>query len=154
MKPRIKIGLIAGAIGLVVTLIVAMVMGICGPFVALLTGVAAGFFALQQETVADKRGGASVGAISGGVAGALILIGQIGGGLAALFLISNAEISTLMGSAPGPNATASEQLIYYAAGLGTGLCFGIVGIAAAALGGAAAGYVSAKPDPELSPPVE
>jgi hypothetical protein len=141
MNPKIRIGLIVGAVGLVLNIIVAAVMGLCGPFVALLAGAIAGFLAAQQTAPASKGDGARDGAIAGGVAGALVFVGQIIGGVLVLFLIQNTDITPVIGSVPEATAPGQNQLLYYLAGLGTGTCFGIVGIAASALGGAAGGYL-------------
>ena len=154
MTPRVKSGLIAGIIGLVLNICVAAALGICGPFVALLAGIAAGFFAVQQERVMVKGDGARVGAVSGGIAGALVLIGQMIGGLGILILAQSSGVTPLVGRIPSPTADASEQMLYYISGLGVGMCFGIVGVVAAALGGAAGGYLGAPSQPEPPAAVE
>lgn len=49
MQPRVRIGLIVGAIGLVLNICVAGFVGFCGPFFSLLAGGIAGFLTAQQE---------------------------------------------------------------------------------------------------------
>ena len=154
MTPRVRIGLIVGSIGLVLNICVAAALGICGPVVALLAGLAAGFFAAQQENMADKRDGAQVGAVSGGIAGALILIGQIIGGLVVLSLYQSLDVTPLFGTVPSASDEAAVQMLYYAGGLGTGICFGLVDVVAAALGGAVGGYLGATSQPEPSATIE
>lgn len=58
MQPRIRMGLIVGAIGLALNVCVAGFIGLCGPAVSLLGGVIAGFLAAQQEKAALKADGA------------------------------------------------------------------------------------------------
>lgn len=152
MRPWIKFGLIVGIIGLILNICVAAALGICGPVVALLAGVVAGFLAAQQEGVTVKGDGARVGAMSGGIAGALVLIGQLIGGLGVLVLVQYADITPIFGSIPPPGADASAQMLYYVSGLGVGMCFGVIGIVTAALGGAAGGYLGT-PSPS-EPPLE
>ena len=149
MTPRIKIGLIAGTIGLLLNICVAAALGICGPVVAFLAGLGAGYFSSQRENVSVKNDGARVGAISGGIAGAMVLVGQMIGGVAVLALTQASGIETIFGSVPSTSASGPEQMLYYVGGLGVGLCFGIVGVVVAVLGGAGGGYLGAKPFPEV-----
>jgi hypothetical protein len=146
MKPRIKMGLIAGGIGLVLNIFVSTLFGICGPAISLIAGGAAGLLAVQQEKPSNKSEGASVGGMAGLIAGGLTLIGQIIGGLGALFLIQSTPLSSAFGFTPDDAST----LIYYAAGIGTAFCFGLVGALLAAGAGAGAGYV-ATPEQPASP---
>lgn len=141
MKARIKFGLIVGGIGLVLNIGVAVLMGICGPFVALIAGAVAGFLAAQKEALRVKKDGAQCGAVAGAIAGALLLIGQVIGGIGSLLLMQFADISTIFGEVPPPTADPTQQFIYYAAGLGMGLCIGLTGVVVAALSGAIAGYL-------------
>ena len=62
MQPRTRIGLIVGMIGLVLNICVAGFVGFCGPFLALVAGGIAGFFAAQQEKPLTKNEGARLGA--------------------------------------------------------------------------------------------
>lgn len=150
MKPQIKFGLLVGVVSLVLNTCVASVLGVCGPFVALLAGAVAGFFAAQQEKAATKSDGARSGVIAGLIAGALTLIGQLIGGIGALAFVQFSDMTTPFGNVPSPSADASQQILYYVSGLGTGLCFGIVGIVLAALAGAGAGYLGTPT--EVMPP--
>ncbi len=148
MTPRVKFGLIVGLIGLVLNVCISGLVGLCGPFAALLAGAVAGFLAAQQEKAMDKGNGARLGAAAGGIAGALVLIGQLLGVLGSLAFTQFSGAPPLFGSVPSPSADAPQQIAYYASGLGVGLCFGIVGLIAATLAGAAAGYVGT---PEQTP---
>ena len=116
MQPRVTYGLIAGAIGLVINVCVSAAIGLCGPFVSLLAGAAAGFFAAQAEKAPNKNDGARLGAISGAIAGGLTLVGQLIGGLAILVLIMTAGIQPIIGTIPEPS-DVSGQAIYLIAGL-------------------------------------
>lgn len=147
MKPRFRFGLIVGLIGLVLNICVASFIGFCGPLTALLAGAVAGFLAAQQEKAETKGNGARLGAVAGGIAGALVLIGQMLGGVGALALFQFTDIPIPFGTAPAPSADAAQQILYYTAGLTTGLCFGLVGAALAAGAGAAAGYLGTPDQP-------
>ncbi|GAB4456313.1 MAG: hypothetical protein Kow0070_06170 [Anaerolineales bacterium] len=151
MKPRIKMGLAIGALGLALNVCVSALVGFCGPVVSLVAGAAAGFFAVQQEKPSAKAEGGRVGAIAGAIAGALVIIGQVIGGLGALAFLQVSGIQLGFGNIPSPSADASTQLIYYLSGMGTSFCFGIVGALLAAGAGAGAGYLATTEQP-VSPP--
>jgi hypothetical protein len=151
MQPRTRIGLIVGVIGLVLTSCVATFAGFCGPFVSLLAGGVAGFLAAQQEKPPVKGDGARIGAISGGIAGGLIILGQVIGAVAALVLVQNAGVEVPFGQVPPPSSDPGTQMVFYGSGMVTGLCFGVVGALLAAGAGAGAGYF-ATPDRPITPP--
>lgn len=153
MQPRIKMGLTVGAIGLVLNICVAGFIGVCGPLVSLLAGGAAGFFAAQQEKLATKGDGARAGAMAGGIAGALVIIGQLIGGIGALLVMQSIGMKSPFGAAPSFSGDPSVLVGYYVGGLGTGLCIGIIGALLAAGAGAAAGYMGT-PDQPLQPPAD
>ena len=150
MQPRIKMGLAVGAIGLAINICVSGFMGICGPFVSLLAGGAAGFFAAQQEKLPTKGEGAKAGGIAGGIAGVLVIIGQIIGAIGVLVIMQATGAQLAFGSAPS-TGDAGGMAIYYASGIGTGLCFGIVGAVLAAAAGAGAGYMATTEQPPAAP---
>src|SRR5215208_940245 len=148
MQARIRIGLIVGLIGLVLNICVSAFIGFCGPVLSLIAGGAAGFLAAQQEKLAFKREGARAGATAGGIAGGLIILGQILGGIGALFLMQSRGMQTPFGQLPPLNDPGS-QIAFYGAGLGTALCFGIVGALLAAGAGAGAGYLATSEQPVM-----
>jgi len=149
MKSQYKFGLIVGVIGLVLNICVAGFMGLCGPLVSLLAGGVAGFFAAQQEKVATKGNGAQLGAVAGTIAGALVLIGQVIGGLVALLLVQYAGLKVPFGQVPSFQSDPSQLVAYYLSGLGAGLCFGLLGVVLAALAGAGLGYLGTPSQPEI-----
>ena len=149
MQPRIKMGLVVGAIGLAINVCVAGFVGLCGPIVSLLAGGVAGFLAAQQEKLPTKSEGAKAGAISGAIAGALVIIGQVLGGIAALAFMQASGMQVPFGQIP-TTADSSGMLVYYASGVGTGLCFGIIGAVLAAAVGAGAGYMATPEQPPAS----
>jgi hypothetical protein len=153
MQPRIKMGLAIGAIGLALNVCVAGFVGFCGPLVSLLAGGAAGFFAAQQEKLATKSEGAKAGAISGGIAGGLIIIGQVIGGIAALAIMQSTGTEIPFGTIPDTSDPAG-MAAFYGGGIGTGLCFGIIGALLAAGAGAGTGYMATvdQSQPPVSPP--
>ena len=150
MQPRIKVGLIVGAVGLVLNSCIGALMGICGPGISLIAGAAAGFLAAQREKATTKGNGARLGAVSGALAGALVLVGQVIGATGSLAFFQFSGTRLPIGQVPPPSAGPAAQLTYYAAGIGTGLCFGVIGILLAALAGAGTGYVGT-PDQPITP---
>lgn len=140
MRPYIRIGLIAGGIGLVLNSCLAAAMGLCGPFLALAAGAIAGFLASRAENPTARAEGARLGAISGGITGALVFIGQIIGAVGILLILQLTGMQMPFGTVPPTGSDPASQAAYYVSGLGVGVCFGVVGILTAALGGAGAGY--------------
>jgi len=140
MQPRVKYGLITGAIGLVINVCISAAIGLCGPFVALLAGAAAGFFTAQAEKAPSKNDGARSGAVSGAIAGGLTLLGQLVGVITILFLTISTGIQPIIGTLPESSDMAG-QAVYWVAGVGVGLCFGLVGVLLSALAGAGTGYL-------------
>src|SRR5574341_1225263 len=151
MQPRIRIGLIVGGIGLVLNICVAGFLGFCGPFVSLIAGGIAGFFAAQQEKLATKSEGAQAGATAGGIAGGLIILGQIVGGVAALIFMQTSGGQSPFGQVPSLSGDPTSRIAYYAGGLGTAICFGLIGALLAAGAGAGAGYLGTPDQPALPP---
>lgn len=145
MKPRTRLGLIVGGIGLVLNICVSGFIGFCGPVFAMVAGGIAGFLAAQQEKLGVKGEGARAGATAGGIAGGLMILGQIIGGIAALVYFQVAGADTLFGQVP--SGGGAESIGYYLGGIGTGICFGIVGAALAAGVGAGAGYLATQEQP-------
>jgi hypothetical protein len=152
MQPRIRIGLIVGIIGLVLNVCVAGFVGICGPFLSLIAGGIAGFFAARQEKPLTKSIGARAGATAGGLAGGLIILGQIIGGVAALYFIQARGMQTIFGQIPNAASDPAAQATFYLSGMGTALCFGIVGALLAAAAGAGAGYLGTTEQPVSTSP--
>jgi hypothetical protein len=107
----------------------------------------AGFLAAQQERLGVKADGARAGATAGGIAGGLMILGQLIGGIGALVYLQFSGGDTPFGAIPsgGP-----ESIGYYLGGIGTGICFGIVGAALAAGVGAGAGYLATQEQPPSS----
>jgi hypothetical protein len=152
MQPRTRIGLIVGVIGLVLNICVAGFVGFCGPFLSLVAGGIAGFFAAQQEKPLTKNEGARLGATAGGIAGGLIIIGQIIGGLGALAYMQSTGTSTPFGQIPELSDPATS-IGFYAGGVGTAICFGVIGALLAAGAGAGAGYLGTSDRP-MTPPAQ
>lgn len=153
MQPRIKMGLAVGAVGLALNICVSGFVGFCGPLVSLIAGGAAGFFAAQQEKLPAKSDGAKAGATAGGIAGALVIIGQLIGGMAALAYMQMSGAQVPFGEVPTANSDPALMVGYYLGGIGTGLCFGIVGAVLAAGVGAGAGYMATQEQPSANTPM-
>ncbi len=152
MKRTIKLGLAAGVIGAVVNICVSTAFGVCGPFVALLAGAVAGFFAARVPELASKGMAAREGAVGGGIAGALVFFGQLVGGLGALALVRVSGAPPIFGTIPTGDSPAGQQIAYWVSGLGVGACFGVIGLALAALAGAGAAYLAyPSRNPQVTP---
>ena len=149
MKPRVKLGLVVGVIGLVLNSCVAAFVGLCGPIFTLLAGGVAGFLAAQQEKLGVKGDGARAGATAGGIAGGLMILGQIVGAVIALTIQQSSGTVPFIGS---PGSDASSQVVFYASGIFSGFCFGLVGAALAAGAGAGAQYVATQEGPAQGQP--
>ena len=152
MQPRTRIGLIVGAIGLVLNICVSGFLGFCGPVLSLTAGGLAGYLAVQKERPFTKNEGARVGATAGGIAGGLIILGQLLGGVAALAFMQASGAPTILGPMPDLNGDPAGAVGFYVGGLGTALCFGVVGALLAAGAGAGAGYLTTSDRPTMPPP--
>jgi hypothetical protein len=152
MQPRTRVGLIVGVIGLVLNICVAGFIGFCGPVLSLVAGGIAGFFATRQEKPLTKNEGARIGATAGGIAGGLIILGQIIGGLGALAYMQSTGATTPFGQMPELGDPAAS-IGFYAGGIGTALCFGVVGALLAAGAGAGTGYLGTSDQP-MTPPAQ
>jgi hypothetical protein len=153
MQPRIKMGLAIGTVGLALNICVSGFIGFCGPLVSLIAGGAAGFLAAQQEKLPARSDGAKAGATAGGIAGALVIIGQLIGGMAALAYMQMSGAQVPFGEVPTANSDPALMVGYYLGGIGTGLCFGIVGAILAAGVGAGAGYMATQEQPSANTPM-
>mgnify|MGYP003574954575 CR=1 FL=1 len=151
MQPRTRIGLIVGVIGLVLNICVAGFIGFCGPVLSLVAGGIAGYFATQQEKPFTKNQAARVGATAGGIAGGLIILGQLIGGIGALAYMQASGAPTPFGQLPDFSADPAAQAGFYAGGIGTALCFGVIGALLAAGAGALAGYLTTSDQPSAPP---
>jgi hypothetical protein len=145
MKARIRIGLIVGAITLVITTVISALMGICGPGVSLLGGAFAGYFAAKKESPSTKSEGGKIGAIAGMITGGMGIIGQLIGGILALTLLP--PLMELMGNNSYSQISTGDPIIYWLSGMGTSLCFSVGGIILSALSGAGTGYISTTEKP-------
>ena len=152
MQPRTRLGLTVGAIGLVFNICVAGFVGFCGPVLSLIAGGIAGYLTIQQEKPATKSDGARAGAVSGAIAGALIILGQIIGGVGALIFFQTSGTQLPFGQAPSPGADPSLNAVYYGSGIVTSFCFGLVGALLAAGTGAGSGYLATQEQPAGMPP--
>ena len=153
MQPRIRMGLTVGVIGLVLNVCVAGFVGFCGPVLSLIAGGVAGYLTAQQEKLPTKGDGARAGAVSGGIAGALIIVGQIIGGIGALVIFQASGMSTPFGQVPNAGSDPSTTAFYYGTGFVTAFCFGLVGALLAAGTGAGAGYLGTPEQPASIPPI-
>lgn len=150
MTARIRWGLIAGVVGLFVNTIASLVFAFCGPIVSFGIGIVAGFIVTQREPATSKGEGAQGGAITGLIAGAFILLGQIIGAIGNLVFAQMVEYESIFGTLPDLSSPEGQTL-YWVIGIGVGLCFGLVDTLACVLGGALIGYIRT---PDASPPLQ
>ena len=139
MTAKVRWGLIAGLVGLFINTLASLVFPFCGPIASFGIGIIAGFFVSQQEPATTKGEGAQDGAITGLIAGAFILLGQIIGAATNLAIAQTEQYGLIFG--PLPDLSSPEgQAIYWLIGIGVGLCFGLVDMFACVLGSALVGY--------------
>jgi hypothetical protein len=142
MTARVKYGLIVGAVVMLLNVCVAAVMGICGPVMSLVAGAIAGYLTAREEELPAAGDGARAGAVSGLIAGALVFLGQLIGGIGVLVFLQTSDIPTGFGAVPDLAETYG-LLGFWVAGLALALCLGLGGLVLGALGGAVAGYLAA-----------
>ncbi len=130
MKPRIKISLAVGVIGLILGICVSTFGRISwGPIVFLLIGSTASFIAVRREKPNTKQDGARAGAVTGSIAGILVTLGQFIGALIILLApptaaeIATPGLSTQIGYAVG-QATNTSICIGFPLALVIGACIG------------------------------
>jgi len=152
MKPFLKFGLIAGGVGFMVIIPLAALVGICGPVVPLLAGMTAGFLTAYLGKTNTQKEGAQQGALAGVVSGVITTLGQMIGGILALYYIQTSGASVAFGQVPDASSPAYQMVVFYATGLLTGMCFGIVGIILGAAAGAIAGYLGTRSQPAPAAP--
>ena len=152
MQSRTRIGLIVGVIGLVLNICVAGFIGFCGPVLSLIAGGVAGFLTAQREKPLTKNECERAGATAGGIAGGLIILGQVIGGIGALFFMQARGMQLPFGQIPSASSDPSTQIAFYLGGTGTALCFGIIGALLAAGAGAGAGYLATTEQAVVPPP--
>jgi len=155
MKPRIRIGLMVGAVALILNLVVAFVLGLCSPVLAAVAGAVAGWFTAREENSGNKGEAAKAGALSGVLTGILMLVGQVVGGIVVLYLMQKFDLPVAFTGTRPSQLAGAESAGFYVGGLLSGLCFGALDIAAAATAGAVVGFLTttqAEPDPLPPPP--
>ncbi len=150
MKPFVKFGLIAGAVGFLVIVPISALMGICGPGVTLIAGAIAGFLSAYYDKAATRRDGAQSGAIAGAITGGITFIGQLIGVILVLSFVQRSGMPIMFGQVPTSSSPAYEHIVYYASGIGTGLCFGVIGIVLGAIAGGLAGAMGTR---QSAPPI-
>lgn len=153
MKPRVRIGLIVGVIGLVLNTCVfgfLSFLSLCGTIVSLIAGGAAGSLAVQQEKPVTKNEGARAGATAGAITGGLMLLGQILGALGSWFYLQSTGTPIDL-QVPNLSGAPTNQIGIYAGGISIALCVGLVSVLLAAGAGAGLGYLVTSEQP-MTPP--
>ncbi len=144
MAAKIKFGLIVGLFGLVLTMAVSFLVGVCGPFVGLVAGAVAGLLTVRAERPANRNAGASQGTQAGAIAGGLTLAGQLIGNIGGLMLLQASQVELPFGEMP---QTSAEETAFWIGGIGVVVCFGLLGLGLGVLGGASAGYFATPESP-------
>lgn len=140
MTVKIRWGLIVGVVGLVVNTLASLIFAFCGPIISFGIGIIAGFIVTQREPANSKGEGAQGGAITGLIAGAFILLGQMIGAIGNLVFAQMVEYEPIFGTLPDLGSPEG-QAFYWVIGIGVGLCFGLIDALACVLGGALIGYI-------------
>jgi len=155
MSLRVRSGLIAGAGGFLLTLCIGVAVGLCGPLGGIAAGAVAGLLTIRGQAALPRNQAARDGAVSGAIAGVLCLFGQLIGTLGSLSLVP-AILARNGGQLPfGQLPTSGDtvgQAAYWVSGLGTGVCFGLIGLALAAGAGAAVAYMMSPQQPPAPQP--
>jgi len=138
---------IAAALGFLAALISGAVgWQICLPCLGLVLGAGAGYFACQVQAPADQSSATRVGAMAGGLAGAITLLGSLIGGLLGAAILGPAGAQAEMQSIGSALCVTVPQTVlspvtYYGSALASSACCGIVVVFIMALLGALAGMV-------------
>lgn len=139
MTAKVRWGVIIGIVGLFVNTIASLIFAFCGPIVSFGIGLVAGFIVSQNEPAPTRGEGAQQGALTGLIAGAFILLGQIIGAIGNLVFAQMVEYEPIFGTLPDLSSPEG-QAFYWLIGIGVGVCFGLVDTLACVLGGALIGY--------------
>ncbi len=138
---------IAAVLGFVAALIGGAVgWQICLPCLGLVLGAAAGWFACRVQAPADQPSATRVGAMAGGAAGAVTLLGSVIGGLLGAAILgpagAQAEMQTIAkGLGVALPQTPVSPVSFYSTVLASSACCGVVVVFIMALMGALAGMV-------------
>jgi LPXTG-motif cell wall-anchored protein len=141
MTPRVKYGLIVGAVGLIINICVSAFIGLCGVLTFIIVGAVAGYLTANEEKAATRSDGLRAGAIAGLIAAGLVFVGQLIGGVGALLYYQSTGAPTLFGELP-QTGDAAGQIGFWVGGLGFGFCAGLFGAVLSALAGAGTGYLA------------
>ena len=138
---------IAGLVGFVAALLGGAVgWQICLPCLGLVLGAGAGYLACRVQAPADQPSATRVGAMAGGLAGAVTLLGSVIGGLGGAAILgpagAQAEMQTIAKSlGVAVPLTPLSPITYYGAALASSACCGAAVVFIMALLGALAGMV-------------
>ena len=138
---------IAALLGFVAALIGGAIgWQVCLPCIGLVLGAAAGYFACQVQAPADQASATRVGALAGGAAGLITLLGSLVGGLLGAAILgpegAQAEMESIAKSlGVTVPQTALSPVSYYGSALASSACCGAVVVFIMALLGALAGMV-------------
>jgi len=131
MKSYVKSGLIVGTIALLITIPVTSIYGICGPFISIIAGAIAGYFAINSDKAETKRDNAQSGKLAGLIAGVFIFAGQLIGGIwLMLSYYQRTGYPVILSNDPSVSLT-----VYYFTGVGMTLFLGLVGLLLSTLAG-------------------
>ena len=142
MNKSLKFGLIVGVVGLVIIIPISVLLGICGPGVSLLGGAVAGFLTGLFGKYINRMDGAKSGIVAGLISGFIMLFGQVLAGILALVFFQTTKMP-IFGVRPD-YSSPTAMITYYSSGLGTGVCFGVIGILFSALAGFLGGLIGVR----------
>ena len=130
MAPKVKYGLITGAVGALIDICVSC----CGPIISIITGAVAGYLTVRAEVPATKGAGAKSGAVSGAISGAIGLVGQLIGSVVSYYAVIPFLRQNL-----GSSFSFTGDIVTTAVFT---CCLGFVGVGLAAGAGALAGMLA------------
>ncbi len=135
----VKSGIIIGIVGFVLVLGSAVIFSpLCAPCWGLILGLAAGYLAGVFEKPTVNANVIKRGAIAGAIAGGLVLVGALIGGIINASLLNPSDLRQIY-EWLGVSGYSLDQTTIWAGQLGSAICGGLLNVALMAGMGAAGG---------------
>jgi len=138
MKPRVKFGLLVGIAALIVTACANLAFAYATPIIGIIAGLVAGFLAARGEDPASRSAGAGAGAVSALIAALFLTVGELLGGVLALFMF-NPPLT------PDQLSDPTYAIGYAIGGVSFPLSQACIGFALCIVAGAVAGALASTP---------
>ena len=91
MLSKARVGLVIGIAGLILNGLVSGFSGITGPVIAIMAGILSGLIVNRSKRPSSKKDAARTGALAGGTSGCVVILGQVIGGIVAVFSLNSSE---------------------------------------------------------------